>query len=804
MWNKRFRTNYFDGGGFVNTDFLQRSSNQILQGIAPQFMNQNITQPFINTTNNTNPGIPDVGNPGLQKGLGIATGAISLTNQVMGNLSVPDVNVDKSPVNTKGDLFARGSNFNGYNLKRSNPLGSSLSGGLNGAMAGSSLGPLGAGIGAGVGILTGGISSIFGNRKRKKRERKLNQQFMNNLNAQNMNINEDILSKSLSQQFAFGGKLSPHAYGGMFSNGLSFFNTGGTHEENPLGGILQGFDEEGNPNLVEEGEVKWNDFIFSDRLIVPDITKDNLPKEIIGKTFAEATEYLQEESEERENDSISKLGLESNLFKLMMVQENMKENKETNKENIFAEGGPLYNMYDPASNVLSSIDDINKSIFDNKKRIGKTKLELGTVDKELGTVEEQFRKALAKEGFSPDDIDAFIHIAHGESSMQLDAYRDASKNPGGGNDSGLLQFNDKVWSELKNKYDLNTIEGQAKAAKEVYNKEGFAPWFGINNDNPWGKGLSLSEKQDINNLYSNRGKWYESMGIDPKSNPKSNPKGNYDIYDNQSNTKKEIPLSKDKLSTNDIKLDARDPKKINTNIDNNLTTQIQGITPETIAQNNSGNSDLLRYAPIAANLGLLASDIASSPDRINLGRISPELLAERMQYNPLDSEYLLNQMKQQGAGITRGLIDSSAGNRGIAQASLLAANRGTQDAMGDAMIKVNEMNDNKLSRVKDFNRQTDMFNISNDFKAQEYNTNTFNQETLWNKQADASRRNAIRAGVSNIGTSLGNIGTENRWMGIAEKVGLGYNSKGEYNKGKERGLFNYFKCGGKIYKKKIK
>lgn len=44
---------------------------------------------------------------------------------------------------------------------------------------------------------------------------------------------------------------------------VTVFEGGGSHEENPLGGIPQGIGANGKPNLVEEGETKWNDYIFS-------------------------------------------------------------------------------------------------------------------------------------------------------------------------------------------------------------------------------------------------------------------------------------------------------------------------------------------------------------------------------------------------------------------------------------------------------------------------------------------------------------------------------------------------------------
>lgn len=65
---------------------------------------------------------------------------------------------------------------------------------------------------------------------------------------------------------------------------------------------------EGVPNLVEEGETVFNDYVFSKRIKVPESfsKKYRLGKDI---TFAEASKKLAKESEERPNDPISRNGL---------------------------------------------------------------------------------------------------------------------------------------------------------------------------------------------------------------------------------------------------------------------------------------------------------------------------------------------------------------------------------------------------------------------------------------------------------------------------------------------------------------
>ena len=70
----------------------------------------------------------------------------------------------------------------------------------------------------------------------------------------------------MANQSAYGGDL--YAYGGHFDKPLIEFNEGGTHEENPNQGVMQGIGQNGKPNLVEEGETRHEDYIFSNRLKV--------------------------------------------------------------------------------------------------------------------------------------------------------------------------------------------------------------------------------------------------------------------------------------------------------------------------------------------------------------------------------------------------------------------------------------------------------------------------------------------------------------------------------------------------------
>ena len=54
--------------------------------------------------------------------------------------------------------------------------------------------------------------------------------------------------------------------GNLFTNGVTTIGNGGTHESNPYEGVQMGVDPQGIPNLVEEGEVIYDDYVFSNRI----------------------------------------------------------------------------------------------------------------------------------------------------------------------------------------------------------------------------------------------------------------------------------------------------------------------------------------------------------------------------------------------------------------------------------------------------------------------------------------------------------------------------------------------------------
>ena len=64
-----------------------------------------------------------------------------------------------------------------------------------------------------------------------------------------------------ANQYAMGGNISSHG-----AEDIIPIENGGTHEQNPYGGVPMGIGANGKMNTVEEGEVKFGDYIFSNRL----------------------------------------------------------------------------------------------------------------------------------------------------------------------------------------------------------------------------------------------------------------------------------------------------------------------------------------------------------------------------------------------------------------------------------------------------------------------------------------------------------------------------------------------------------
>lgn len=159
---------------------------------------------------------------------------------------------------------------------------------------------------------------------------------------------------------AFGGDLLTH--GAEWDNGLRIIGNGGTHEENPMEGVPMGMDAEGTPNLVEQGEVIFNDYVFSNRMFADGglLESFNLPKSYDGYSFAAIAEKLGEESKERPNDPISKRGLLSSMSRLQQAQETVRQQNQVGQEGVqYAHGGRMGTLFDGLGDTPNFLDGVD-------------------------------------------------------------------------------------------------------------------------------------------------------------------------------------------------------------------------------------------------------------------------------------------------------------------------------------------------------------------------------------------------------------------------------------------------------------
>lgn len=233
-----------------------------------------------------------------------------------------------------------------------------ISGAASGASAGSLIAPP---IGTIVGTITGVGAALGGLGFRHSQAKKQQEAYADNVEKQklemeqsNTNLKEMIKNKQqeiaqndlnnfrINNVNAYGGPLFNHT--GNWSNGITFIDEGGTHEQNPFEGVMVGVDQEGTPNLVEEGEVIFGDYVFSNRLKPTKkiLADGGFSDKYNDWTFAKIAEDLQKESSERPVDFISNNTLEDMMSRLITFQEMVREKKKSNQ---YKQGG-LVNKFD--------------------------------------------------------------------------------------------------------------------------------------------------------------------------------------------------------------------------------------------------------------------------------------------------------------------------------------------------------------------------------------------------------------------------------------------------------------------------
>ena len=549
---------------------------------------------------------------------------------------------------------------------------------------------------------------------------------------------------------AFGGDLN--TYGGTYNGGLEYINNGHTHSENPYGGVPMGTDRNGTPNLVEEGETIWNDYVFSNRLKVPETLTDKykLSKDI---TFAEASKKLGKEIEETPNDPISKRTFNSFMQDLQQSQEEVKAKKELAKAKrqfnklspqeqlgilngtpVQEDNTMLSNPNEMVSNEPQQFDD-GGWMFDNMWE-GAPKYQNSYLKGNI----PYYQGKVSSKGYSVKDIEG------------TDNYKNFTKY------ALTLPDSHNYWQTLSNKTGKDVT--YLKNNYERLRNDGKLGWVHrtpkFNNistqaDTPFTiyQPLDALGNQKPFNMLSPYGMGYSANDIVPFS----------DRVDANGNTV--IDLKNKEFISTDTK------KKTNNKEDN-------GLLPT-----------WMRYAPIVGSAIGAASSLLSKPDESSAdailtaareaGQYTPisfNPIGDYIQYNPFDRDYYINKLNAESGAARRAIINQASGNRGNAMAGILAADYNAQNQLGALARQAEEYNLAQRQKVAEFNRGTNMFNTEGMFKADAANQaakmqarSTLLQGTMQAERLRQAARQQLAAersaNLTNLFNNIGNIGREN-------------------------------------------
>ena len=589
--------------------------------------------------------------------------------------------------------------------------------------------------------------------------------------------------------FDAGGNLMS-THGGDFTNGITYVDEGGTHEENPNNGVPMGVDNNGTPNLVEEGEVVYNDYVFSNRLS-PDkemLKQYNLPSNYENYSFAKIANELSAESKERMNDPISIAGLQESMAKLHDAQENYKlqngllsvdqteptpeQSKEVTEQgeqvpqevapeevseepNTFAAGGDTKN----SANTLSEVD---------KTKFMKSAEQRASLFFVKGSAAWLNRRDKLYNQMVSDTEAVMKKQAGLKSKTVSETPQKTTATP---STKTTVKANPVASTAKQSAVKTSTIPKEYAAKSQYiinnFNTPEVQNWVEktlIPTVNAVNKGKKQLTKADVTltlmkkNLNdSNWGSWHNAvMGVK-------------DISKNNG------ILHKDKAITGVAGL-AAVSKPVGLAQPSTTSRVYSSSTNKTNQTNQSPT--WMRYAPLVANSlneALLRKDYSDVDNFLeqtkNVHTVKATPLGDYISPNYVSPWEMSTPIERQMAATRHNIVNNAAGNQATATAGLLAADYDMLSKIGSGYLSGKEYNTSQATNATAFNRDTNKINTAQDLAAQEANMNLNNyylnraaQEYSYRNAVDAQYSAAQSAAETNIAEGLGNIGLENYYM----------------------------------------
>lgn len=549
---------------------------------------------------------------------------------------------------------------------------------------------------------------------------------------------------------AFGGELNTQ--GGDFTNGLLYIDNGGSHEANPYEGVPMGMDPEGTPNLVEEGETIFNDYVFSRRLKVPKALRNKY--KLGNVSFADASKKLAKESEERPNDPISMRGLEFFMNDLAAAQEALKAK---NQKRQFAYGGKV-NKFDGENTKTQQMYNFSPFL---------EALAGYTSSKIAGKTAGKYRP----DPYIPMEGNPYMLGAKDIAALQeLKEYQDFTEamiaNPNmdyiraldAGVADGVPKLLDKDGNLVSNWADLYRNR-RTDGVGGIYH---WTPTIEAIQQAEEATPVTPAEKAAVEQAIQNR--YYYNKGTVDKPN--------WVLLEGQDNAPLWMRNNKYRYSSENARTDGVKGTDYYYDVDLDL---------------GRNKAEFLRYAPalgfgisaLTDTLGLTNKPDYSNADALlnavqGAGSYQPvrfKPIGNYLTYRPFDRDYYINKMNAEAGASRRMIANTSGGNRATAMAGILAADNNYLNQLGTLAKQAEEYNLAQRQQVEDFNRTTNTTNSQGFLQADMANQKALAEQKefmLKGTQAVAEMRERERlatqqnksANISGLFQTLGDIGFE--------------------------------------------
>lgn len=534
-------------------------------------------------------------------------------------------------------------------------------------------------------------------------------------------MEKTTMGNMLKNYKEFGGSL--HSNGGIWDTGLNMINNGGKHENSIYGGVPSGVDSEGVPNLVEEGEVIYDDYVFSDTLEVPRelVKKYKLPKK---STYADAIAHLSKEYQEKPNDPIMQNWFENIYAEFAQSQEQVRLQEE------------LLNNMDLTEMLNMANYDDSGNIFDG------------------GGLKYIQSPLKLKRTY---DFDTFLKEDSPFSTYSV------SKQPGGiaGTYKADINFN---LGNFKTIRDLENSKEYQEFTNYVINNPTdpkVLQYLKAANDATHTKKLFDADGNLVSN-WADLFRGYRTDGIggiyhlQPEQTIASGPSTGYtQLADPKSIFKRPAPLTGFNREVN-----LKEGETTDGNIDINL-------------------SDLLRTAPVVGSTAQVIADMfgANDPDYTDVNALMQAArdlrgidftpIGGHLAFNPFDINYYGNQLMAQANAGNRAALNTSSGNRAAALTGLLGSNYNTIKGLGELYRQGEESNLANLLNIAQFNNAINQYNSQGALSAAKSNASIDQaRASLINKAVNLSdditsaSSAAKSANLENFYTNLGLLGQD--------------------------------------------